>query len=236
VRSTGLSLRGRLDFVRPSCVRGLGCLVVALLLLGGAGLWGWRRLTWHPPSPPPPAPARIREARRQTADLERKIARLVPPPRPRRPLKATRTPPTHPIAAAFKLTLTEDELNAALQPDSDAAHTLEAFGLRAPSVGLKPGRVTLSTYFREGDAEFYVTSDGAPYLNRQHKIRFRIHDVHVGQVPAPAPLRRSLQFQLDLALRQLDKQVAAHLDKVTVTRGKLIIQGHGAAGEDRVSK
>lgn len=213
--------------------RACGCLLLALLLLGAGAFWGWRRLSWHPPAPPPPTPARVREARRQTAALERKIARLAPRPRPRRPRKAAPAPKSS-SPATFTLTLTEEELNAALQPGSDAANALQGFGIRAPTVELAANRLTLHTYFRQGDAELYITLEGTPYLNRQRKPRLRIQDVHVGQVPAPAPLRRSLQSDLHLALRQLDKQIAAHLDQISVAPGRLVIHGHGASVSDKV--
>jgi hypothetical protein len=211
--------------------RALGCLGLLLLLAGTAGFWTWKRLTWKPPAPPPPTPERAAEAREQRERLQKKIARIAPPP-PRK--TARKEPPPQPAAPRpFLLTLTADELSAALQPGSEAAAYLEGLGLRAPSLELAEDRLTLHATVECGGPELHVTLEATPHITPQGKPRLDLHAIRVGQVAAPATLRRFLESQMDRALKDLDRQIALPLKTIEVHPDRIVIRGRPRPPEDR---
>lgn len=162
---------------------------------------------WESP-PPASTPA---EVRRLQERMRETVARLDSAP----PGSGPRT---------FEVTVTEDEVNAALATDPQVRAELERQGVRSVSILFEDGRAMLDGVVELGGVQAPVTADAVPSVNADGTIRVAIENARAGMFPLPAAMLEKVRAKLEEALRKQDPQ-RGRIRSLVLDGGVLTMRG-----------
>lgn len=188
-----------------------GCLgaIVGVLLLG-AGLWTWTRLTAPRLDTVPLAklPTRERQRRRGEArQLEDQVQDIG------RSGRAHEKKP-------FALEVTDEQLNTLLQDRVDTSK----FPLRNLRVGFEPGRVLAQGEVKYSGFQASATLEGSVRLE-SGRVLYTTDSLQIGGLPAPGSWKNKLDSQVTAQLNRALSQAPGRIESVQIEQGKMIVSG-----------
>jgi len=180
----------------------------SVLTLGGAGWWLWTHTVGYlPPPVPRPTPFQVAQVEKKLASVEQQLQTVRAAGRRRQ-------------ARAFRLEMTEEEVNAYL-----AAHRAELKELRDPRVEIHPGnRVSLSGWVNLRHREMWCTASGM-LTSQGPKLAIQVTEVKVGAVSLPASAREKLISQYQQALSDIDTGLPLASLSLQTAEGLVIVSG-----------
>jgi hypothetical protein len=198
--------------------------VLAALAFLGLGFAFYNVTRPEPPAPSGPAPVAVeptsqeqRAARRTLERLENRLEEAAGEDGDSDPRE------TKPEAAEMRIT--EDELNQLIRGLPEVRRALRTSRISAPRVEFQPDRLTASARVPVfGEITARVSASGRLWAEKG-ALAYELEQVKVGDFPAPAAVRRSLDRALRDGVRQLNQQIKLEIVQVTLADGELVVQG-----------
>lgn len=197
---------------------GFGCLIVFLLIAGGAGWFVYDLQKADPAlvaAAAPPTPSDTQAAENTAKQVEAQF---------KKPAPSTPSDPS-----TFEITLTEAEANRLLRAHPDVRPELDSKGIQGLRMEFKPDLITVTARVPLGPvlARFFIAgkltvSDGM--------LTYKTTDAKVGRVDAPEAARADLDSALSDAFGKLNGDGQARIERVEVSQGKLVLRGHKKVG------
>ena len=186
-----------------------GCLF--LLLLAAVPVY----LALSPPPPPP------RLNRTERVKVEAQIAEH------KDEVRAIARAAAERKNQAFRLRLSEEEINHYLDTDDRIRSQMESRSIERAWVRLADGRVNASATLTQGGAPVTLTATVVPQISPDHKLGFRVEGVDVGRLGVPAT--SAIQKAAVKALSLIDNSSMvprARFDSATVEDGAIVLTGN----------
>ena len=196
---------------------GLGCLIVLLLLAGGAG-WLYYDLQKADPAlvaaAAPPAATDTQAAKTTVQQIEKQF---------KRPAPATPSDPS-----TFQVTLTEQEANQLLRAHPDVRPQLDSKGIEGARLEFKPDLITVTARVPIGPVKARISVSGK-LTAEDGMLRYRTTEAKVGSLKAPNAARADVDSALSDAFEKLNDS-QARIEEVEVSQGKMVLRGHKKVG------
>ena len=197
---------------------GLGCLIVFLLIAGGAA-WLFYDLQQVDPAlvvaAAPPTPTDTQAAQNTSAQIEAQF---------KHPAPSTPSDPS-----TFEVTLTEQEANQLLRAHPEVRPQLDSKGVEGARVEFKPNLTTVTARIPLGPIKARVSVSGS-LTAEDGMLRFKTTDAKIGSLNAPDAARADLDSALSDAFEKLNRDGQARIEQVEVSQGKLVLRGHKKVG------
>ncbi|MDF2440916.1 MAG: hypothetical protein JWN98_1900 [Abditibacteriota bacterium] len=191
--------------------RSAGCLLILLLLVGGAlfGVWRARQAPVVGDAVPfakLPAPEKQRR-REEVRVLESKVKEI------QRSAKRGEKKP-------FAIELTEDQLNTVLQDRIDTSK----FPISDLRAGMEPNRLLVQGHIKYQGLEGAATLTGNIEVKNGH-LNFIAESLQFGVIPAPSKWKTKVETEISKRLNEALANAPGRIDKVAIEQGKMTISG-----------
>ncbi len=193
---------------------GFGCLIVFLLIAGGAG---WFLYDLQKPDPAltvaaaPPTPTETQAAEKTVTRIETQF---------KKPAPATPSDPS-----SFEVTLTEDEANQLLRAHPDVRPELDSKGIQGLRMEFKPDLIIVTARVPVGPVKARIQISGKLSVE-EGMLRYRTTQAKIGSLKAPDAARSDLDSTLSDAFDKLNQDGKVRIEEAEVSSGKLVLRGH----------
>jgi hypothetical protein len=203
----------------------LFALLLFVILCVGAGLVVYNVTRSGPGGPAqaeaaPPSPQEELAAEKTLERLREQVEGRAPSPeRGNRNGDRKRQPPR-----TVELRMTDGDVNRMLRALPEVRATLDRQKIAAPRIQFKPGRLVASARVPVvGKLTARVSATGRIWADGG-ALSYETEDVRIGDFPAPAPVRELLDRELAAGIRQINGQVAGHVDEILLSEGELLVR------------
>lgn len=197
---------------------GIGCLVLFLLIAGGAG-WFLYDLQKADPAllaaAAPPSPTDTQAAQNTASQIETQF---------KKPAPSTPSDPS-----TFEVTLTEQEANQLLRAHPDVRPELDSKGIQGVRMEFKPDLITVSARVPVGPVKAHLIVTGKLTAD-DGVLRYHTTEARAGALKAPESARADIDGALSDAFDKLNRDGQARIEQVEVSQGKLVLRGHKKVG------
>lgn len=125
----------------------------------------------------------------------------------------------------YRIAVKQEEINTLLRTSPRIRKIVEKNKIGRPYVRIENGRVRAGALVTYRDKPVYVTAEGPVVVEDGERVSFRLEDVWVGKVKAPAAMAEELSKRAAKVIASGSVLLPGQVESVRLEDGQLVIKG-----------